>query len=622
MDVQTTDHNTMLLKYVTSYVSKFKGEQTRQSLYSRHVTPCMAAYRHLSDMKPLEPEMVISLSAHKPACSRHPTKRYIPPRSTNAHESAMVIKYCQRPASEDHLSLIQWLRTFDTNKANPTPYKRSVALVVVKFASIFNPEYFFQYLLLQVPLRTLDTLKHVDHDRIPNDLKFFAAAIVLQLDLWDREEAIIAHFSNLGHKQTFVSNVVSYVTHLRNLYYMWQLEIISNEQLSTPSPVLNNFDLNTEQQRVLHQINVFMNLRCRHYASLRSLNINVPCDVNNDDSDSEDDNDEEDNIIDEAPRDIPSRPRIVEQQYTENDPLNDWTKETQNDAGETVSEKITCYPLVPRVMANSSPTKKVSYFGHFPHYFLKPYGGQQRINTNTELLGKLNTKNCEWLLRPNVALSEYAQTIQENLQIVQNSTVFTDDVKESLQTKLAPLEQTLQNLNSNDKTTSPNSQDGDDNFDNYLAEMMYALSALYVATVQMRAMRAIMTHTDSYATKIACDHPSAAQQLVPPAVHVPALAGAPLQPPAQPMVQQAAVQPQNNPMMDMLLQMQAELAQMRRERQANREPDIAEDTVDDDDGQAKQDSDDESSTPPEPPKKRAKKKKRKKNRVQSLAEDD
>lgn len=169
-------------------------------------------------------------------------------------------------------------------------------------------------------------------------------------------------------------------------------------------------------------------------------------------------------------------------------------------------------------MATPSPSKRVSYFTHFPHYFIKPYGRQQRVNTNADILAKLNGKNCEWLLRPNVAISECAQTVQENMDIVQNSTIFSNEVKQSLDAKLAPLNETFNHLNSNDKTTTATPQDifnvmsfaidGDENFDNDLAEMMHSASALYVAAVQMRAMRAIMTHTETYANKIASDEPS------------------------------------------------------------------------------------------------------------------
>ena len=65
MDVQTADKKGMLMRYVTDYVSKFKDSQTRSSLYSTHVTPAMAAYKHLSDMKPCEPEMLMTLSSLK-----------------------------------------------------------------------------------------------------------------------------------------------------------------------------------------------------------------------------------------------------------------------------------------------------------------------------------------------------------------------------------------------------------------------------------------------------------------------------------------------------------------------------------------------------------------------------
>ena len=67
MDVQTTDHKSMILRYVTSYVTKFKDSQILESLYSRHVTSAMAAYRHLGELTPLAPEMVVTLTSSKPA---------------------------------------------------------------------------------------------------------------------------------------------------------------------------------------------------------------------------------------------------------------------------------------------------------------------------------------------------------------------------------------------------------------------------------------------------------------------------------------------------------------------------------------------------------------------------
>lgn len=60
MDVQFSDHCGMLMRYVTNYVSKFKDSQSTESLYSTRLVPAEAAYRHLRDMKPCEPEMVMT----------------------------------------------------------------------------------------------------------------------------------------------------------------------------------------------------------------------------------------------------------------------------------------------------------------------------------------------------------------------------------------------------------------------------------------------------------------------------------------------------------------------------------------------------------------------------------
>ena len=57
MDVQLTDGKAMILRYVTSYVSKWHDGYSNQGLYSMHITPYQAAYRHLWEMQPCEPEM-------------------------------------------------------------------------------------------------------------------------------------------------------------------------------------------------------------------------------------------------------------------------------------------------------------------------------------------------------------------------------------------------------------------------------------------------------------------------------------------------------------------------------------------------------------------------------------
>ena len=47
MDFQLADGKTMILRYVPSYVSKCHNAYNKDALYSAHVTPFQAEYRHV-----------------------------------------------------------------------------------------------------------------------------------------------------------------------------------------------------------------------------------------------------------------------------------------------------------------------------------------------------------------------------------------------------------------------------------------------------------------------------------------------------------------------------------------------------------------------------------------------
>ena len=142
MDVQFSDQCGMLMRYVTNYVSKFKDSRSTEALYSTHLQPASAAYRHLRDMKPCEPEMVMSLSSIKMAWCSNGTKNYVPPRPDSAENDVTLLKYHSRNAEPD-ISFMDYLRRYDTSKRKPLPYKRQKCLVGVKYLSYFNPHFFF-----------------------------------------------------------------------------------------------------------------------------------------------------------------------------------------------------------------------------------------------------------------------------------------------------------------------------------------------------------------------------------------------------------------------------------------------------------------------------------------------
>ena len=75
-------------------------------------------------------------------------KRYtVPTTETFLHEKTLE-HYWKRPKEFEELTLLEWLRHVDHAKVSPKPYKEGSTLVATKIHSIFNQQYFFQYMLL------------------------------------------------------------------------------------------------------------------------------------------------------------------------------------------------------------------------------------------------------------------------------------------------------------------------------------------------------------------------------------------------------------------------------------------------------------------------------------------
>ena len=64
-------------------------------------------------------------------------------------------------------------------------------------------------------------------------------------------------------------------------------------------------------------------------------------------------------------------------------------------------------------------TDKVRFKSHFPHTFLKAYGRCYPVQTKNMFMYHVKLSNCEWLQRPNIAVSEFADTILENIDVME-----------------------------------------------------------------------------------------------------------------------------------------------------------------------------------------------------------
>lgn len=150
-DVQLVDGKLMLLKYVSSYVTKMHETATSEGLYCRDITEYQAANSFLRTVRPLAPEMIFQLSSVKVAWMDKLTKQFRVPHPSQEEQNLVYQLYLKRDLNKDHLSLLQWLRNHTTTGNKAKTVKEDKYLVGVKFVSIFNPVFFHQHLLVHYP---------------------------------------------------------------------------------------------------------------------------------------------------------------------------------------------------------------------------------------------------------------------------------------------------------------------------------------------------------------------------------------------------------------------------------------------------------------------------------------
>ena len=103
---------------------------------------------------------------------------------------------------------------------------------------------------------------------------------------------------------------------------------------------------------------------------------------------------------------------------------------------------------------NSSFNRKIGYNHHFPRSFLLNYGPVLQSPNEEAVFNRLHNWNCEWLSRPNIALSELAMTIKDNMPLIRkySGTVFTFGFVEDLLNLFDDLLPALARMDNKDKS--------------------------------------------------------------------------------------------------------------------------------------------------------------------------
>lgn len=190
-DMQVADGKAMLLKHVSSYVTKMHESATSEGLYCHDITGYQAANSFLRTVIPLEPEMVLQLSNIKVCWTDKVTVLFRPPFPHQTTSNKVYNMYLKRSAAEDDQSLLQWLRCHQTSTSKQKAYGEDRVLVGVKYVSVFNPVFFYQHLTMHYPHRTVDTLHHAQSSTMPSTIAYFAQSAALMPDSWNTSDTVL-----------------------------------------------------------------------------------------------------------------------------------------------------------------------------------------------------------------------------------------------------------------------------------------------------------------------------------------------------------------------------------------------------------------------------------------------
>lgn len=155
----------------------------------------------------------------------------------------------------------------------------------------------------------------------------------------------------------------------------------------------------------------------------------------------------------------------------------------------------------------------VLYFNHFPTDFLRPYSkADPRPDENT-IFRRINPKSCEWLTRPKIAMSEFASTITENLELL--ATKKTKVVKmhhfAEMQQRLAPFLTSLNSLNQkrDDQPSASDVQEvlrtmltDDDQTEDFFEQLVETGAAMYSIGIHYAVLKTLITNPCQFAQRL------------------------------------------------------------------------------------------------------------------------
>ena len=145
---------------------------------------------------------------------------------------------------------------------------------------------------------------------------------------------------------------------------------------------------------------------------------------------------------------------------------------------------------------------------------MAPYGRVYEPQEEFDLIERLRLYNCEWFKRPEVAMSELAQTVRDNMPLLDtySGNVFQDEIVQKMHDFYDPLNDCFSRLNKKDQVKDPATRrdvlkvmtrmlEDDEELDETIDSMYEAAAATYLLAVQTKVARALLRNPERYAAK-------------------------------------------------------------------------------------------------------------------------
>lgn len=156
-------------------------------------------------------------------------------------------------------------------------------------------------------------------------------------------------------------------------------------------------------------------------------------------------------------------------------------------------------------------SRGVNFFKQFSRQFLRPYGQVEKSPNDITVYKRIKPFTCQWLLRPKVALSELADTILKNYDVLQNAKILKPEFLEFLNNELLGIIDNLRRLiHGNDQ--QPRMHDvvetlkflyrENEEFDTRVDQMFQIGGALFLMTTQIIVARTVVRTPEQYAEHV------------------------------------------------------------------------------------------------------------------------